>query len=279
MDLLVQIVVWLNAVGNALGSVVLAPIGLLPGWLSATLVAVGSGFLFLLAFKYTSNQRAIKAVRNDIKVHLLALKLFKESPWVTLRAQGRVLWGALRSLALAVVPLLVMAVPVCLLLGQLALWYQARPLRVGEEAVITMKLNGAQPSWPVVRLRPTDALEVTIGPVRVLSKRELCWNVKARQPGYHTLVFEVGGQAVEKEVVIGEGFMRVSTLRPGWEWPDVLFHPAEPPFPPDSPVHSIAIEYPDRSSWTSGTDWWLVYWVVVSMIAALCFSPWLKVKI
>ena len=32
MDVLAQVVVWLNAVSNALGSVLLAPIGLLPGW-------------------------------------------------------------------------------------------------------------------------------------------------------------------------------------------------------------------------------------------------------
>jgi hypothetical protein len=276
---LIQIVVWLNAVSNTLGGVLLAPLGLLPGWLSATLVAVGSGLLLLLGFKYTSNQSAIRAVRGDIKAHLLALKLFRESPRVMLRAQGRILWGAVRSASLAVVPLLLLAPPVCLLLGQVALWYQARPLRVGEEAVLVVKLNGGQSTWPVVRLRPTDALQVTAGPVRVLSKRELCWNLKARRPGYHRLVLKVDGQAVEKEVAIGEGFMRVSTLRPGWQWREVLLHPAEPPFTADSTVHSIAIEYPNRSSWTSGTDAWLVYWVVVSMVAALCFSPWLKVKI
>jgi hypothetical protein len=279
MDVLAQVVVWLNAVSNALGRIVLAPIGLLPGWLSATLVAAGSGLLLLFAFKVTSNQRAIKAVRSDIKAHLLALKLFKESPWVTLRAQGRILWGALQSLALAVVPLLLMAVPVCLLLGQLALWYQVRPLRVGEQAVLIVKLNGAESSWPLVRLRPADALEVTMGPVRVLSKREVCWNVKACQPGYHRVVLEVDGRAVDKEVAIGDGFMRVSTLRPAWQWSDVLLHPAEPPLAPDSPVHSIAIEYPNHASWTNGTDSWLIYWFVVSMVAALCFSRWLNVKI
>ena len=61
-DALTLIVVGLNAIGNALGSVLLAPLALLPGWLSATLVAAGSGLLLLLAFKYTSNQRAIRAV-------------------------------------------------------------------------------------------------------------------------------------------------------------------------------------------------------------------------
>jgi len=36
--------------------------------------------------------------------------------------------------------MLVMIVPMSLLLGQLSLWYQSRPLRVGEEAVVTCSL-------------------------------------------------------------------------------------------------------------------------------------------
>src|SRR5207302_273278 len=152
--------------------------GVLPGWLSATIVAAATGVLLLVVFKHTSNQRAIKRVRDDINAHLLALKLFKDSTSVTLRAQGRILVGALRLFVLAVVPMLIMAVPVCLILGQLALWYQARPLRVGEDAVITVKLNGgAASSRPDVRLRPSSAVEVTTGPIRVLSKREVCWDV------------------------------------------------------------------------------------------------------
>ena len=81
-DGLTYIVVWLNALANALGRL-LAPIGQLPGWLSATLVAAATGVLLLLVYKYTSHQRAIKAVRNDIKANLLAVKLFKDSAWVT----------------------------------------------------------------------------------------------------------------------------------------------------------------------------------------------------
>ena len=53
--------------------------------------------------------------------------------------------------------------------------------------------------------------------------------------------------------------MRVSEERPGWSWWDILLQPAEPPFGPDSPVRSIRIAYPDRDSWTAGTDWWPAY--------------------
>ena len=142
MDAVARVLSWLNLVANALGRVFLGFIAVMPGWLSATVAAVVTGLLCLVAFKYTSNQRRIKRVRDDINAHLLALKLFKDNMAVTFRAQGRLLVGAGRLFVLALVPMLVMALPVTLLLGQLGLWYEARPLRVGEESVITLGLAG-----------------------------------------------------------------------------------------------------------------------------------------
>ena len=149
---LAQLVVWLNGLANAMAAILLAPIRVLPGWLSATMVAVATGVLMLVIFKYTSNQRAIKRTRSDIKANLLALSLFKDNVWISLRAQASVLAGAFRLLILAVVPMLVMLIPMCLLLSQLALWYQARPLHVGEEALLTLRLKETPESnWPTVR--------------------------------------------------------------------------------------------------------------------------------
>jgi hypothetical protein len=277
---LAQTAAWLNSAANGLGRWLLAPAGIMPGWLSATAAAAVTGVLLLAVFKYTSNQRAILRVRNDINAHLLALKLFKDSARVSLKAQGRILLGAFRLFVLAVVPMLVMAVPVTLLLGQLALWYQARPLRVGEDAVIALKLNGdAATAWPPVSLEPNDAVAVEVGPVRVRSQRTVCWNVKAREGGSHQLVFQVGGQPVAKELAVGDGFMRVSQQRPGWDWSEILLNPWEEPFRPDASVHSIEINYPRRSSWTSGTDSWVIYWFVVSMVAALGFRRVMNVNV
>ena len=280
MDALAHVVVWLNAVANAVGGLVLAPIAVLPGWLSATIVSVATGLLLLVIFKYTSHQRAIKRVRDDIKANLLSLKLFKDSTSVTFLAQGRVFVGAFRLMVLAIVPMAVMLVPVCLFLGQLAPWYQNRPLQVGEEAVMTLKLNGdVEGPQPDVRLEPTTAVDVTIGPVRVLSKREVCWNIRARENGYHRVRFRAGGQAADKQLAVGDGWMRLSARRPAWRWSDILLYPCERPFGPGSLIQSIQIDYPGRESWTSGTDWWIVYWFAVSLVAALCFRRLLNVNI
>jgi hypothetical protein len=280
MAVLAQIVVWLNVVANALGKLLLTPISVLPGWLSATIVSVVTGVLLLAVFKYTSNQRAIKRVRNDIKANRYALALFKDSASVALRSQGRLLVGAFWLLVFALVPVLVMLVPVSLLLGQLSLWYQTRPLRVGEEAVVTLTLNShVDAPWPEVKLQSTGALSVTTGPLRALSKREICWKIQAQENGYHQLVLQVNGERAEKELAVGDGFMRVSKLRPGWSWLDALENPWEEPFGPRSTVQSIDIDYPERASWASGTDWWMLYWFVVSMVGALCFRPLLNVNI
>ena len=73
--------------------------------------------------------------------------------------------------------------------------------------------------------------------------------------------------------------MRLSPKRPGADFADILLYPLEKPFTSDSPVHSISINYPERNSRIYGTDWWIVYFFVVSMIFAFMFKPLLKVRI
>jgi uncharacterized membrane protein (DUF106 family) len=280
MNFFAQLITWINAPVNALGRFLLEPIGVLPGWLSNTIISAFTGLLLLIIFKYTSNQRAIGRVRDDIKADMLALKLFKDSLLVTLQSQARLFKGALLLLLHSLQPMLVMIVPVILLLGQLALWYQHRPLRIGEEVVVTMQFSGEIDSaLPKVEIDPAPASEVVLGPVRVFSGRRIYWKIRACENGLHSITFRVNEQPIEKQLAIGNGFMRVSVERPGWNWPDILRHPLEKPFSPDSLVRSISIDYPPRLSRTSGTDWWLIYFFIASMVFAMVFKPFLKVRI
>jgi hypothetical protein len=275
-----QIISWLNVLTNAFGRFFLAPIAVLPGWLSNTIISAVTGVCLLVIFKYTSNQRAIGKVRDDIKANLLALKLFKDSISVTLHAETRVFKGAFLLLFHAIPPMLVMILPVSLLLAQMSLWYQSRPLLPGEAAVMTVKLNdNVEKNWPTVNIEPSPAAEVTVGPVRILSRRQMCWEIKALKDGKHRITLNVNRRQIVKELVIGDGFMRVSSTRPAWNWANILMHPAEEPFSPDSVVQSVTIDYPERLSKTSGADWWLVYFFAASMLFALILRPFVKVRI
>ncbi len=263
-----------------IAGILLAPIAWLPGWLSATVIAAVTGVIMLLMFKYTSNQAAIKHTRSQIKANLLALSLFKEDLRVGLQVQVALLSGAARLLSLSLVPMLVMLVPMCLVLGQLALWFQARPLFVGEETVVTVQsAEDADQSLQQIQFDPGTAATVTVGPVRVPSKHMVCWNIQTAKAGLHELMFCVGDQQFKKELAVGDDYMMVSLERPASTLSDVLLHPREQPFAAASPVQSIAVTYPPRSSWTTGTDWWMVYWFAASMVVALLAKPLLNVNL
>jgi len=280
MGFLVQLVTWLNVVTNAIGGFFLVPVASFPGWLSITVISAILGVFLLVIFKYTSNQKAIGRVRDDIKANLLAVKLFKDSISVTFRSQARVFAGAFKLLFYAIVPMLVMIVPVCLILAQMGLWYHACPLQPGNESVIVkLKLNDNFGTLPQVTLESLPAAQTLIGPVRVFSKKEIFWKIKPIEDGYHTLIFHDGDRQYEKQLAVGEGFMRLSPIRPGPDFSDILLYPLEKPFAPDSVVHSISIEYPARYSRIFGIDSWIIYFFIASIVFAFIFKPFLKVRI
>lgn len=173
-----------------------------------------------------------------------------------------------------------MIVPVVLILAQMAAWYQFRPIKVKEKTLVILKLNGEKNNpIPKVILEHPEAVKVLIGGHPIPSKQEVWWEIQAYQEGEYQLVFNVAGEKFQKNLVVGAGLKRVSPLRPGQNWGDIILFPLEPPFAHDSPVQAISIEYPERDSKIYGSDWWMGYFFVVSIIFGLIFKPVFKVKI
>jgi hypothetical protein len=280
MAVLARLIAWLNAIGNILFGLLEKPITILPAWLSLTVISAGLGVLMLILFKHTSNQAAIGKVRDAIKAHLLAMKLFKDNIPVVLKSQVKILLSAFLLLVHSFRPMGVMIIPFSLLLGQLGLWYQSRPLSPGEQAVVTVQLaaSDADP-MPQVSLQPSAAASVLVGPVHVPAKRQVFWQIQANEAGEHLLTFQAAGEQVQKELAVGNGLMSVSITRPGLKVMDVILHPAEKPFDKASPIQSISIGYPDRPSKVTGTDFWIISLFVISMAVAFLVKPFLNVKI
>jgi uncharacterized membrane protein (DUF106 family) len=238
------------------------------------------GIFLLVVFKYTSNQKAIGKVRDGIKADMLAMKLFKDNVSVILLSQVRIMGSAIRLLFYSIRPLAVMVIPMLLLLSQMGLWYQARPLLPGEEAIVSMSLNDSTAQgWPEVNIETIAGAEVVAGPVRIQKNKEILWNIRALENGSSEITFNVNNVPIIKKLSIGEGYMPVSVTRPGWLLTDILLNPLEPPFDKQSLVRAIRIDYPDRISRVSGTDWWIIYFFICSTVFALIFKPLLKVRI
>jgi len=280
MNMIAQLIAWLNGGMNALFRGLRAPMQSLPAWLSLAFASILLGVVMLVLFKYTSPQAAIGRVRDQIKANLLAMKLFKDSVPAILKAQLRVFAAAFMLLVCSLPPVLVMILPFGLVLGQLGTWYQSRALEPGEEAVVVMQLSGsAGAPLPAVSLVPTDAAQTVVGPVRVPATQRVYWTLRAGAPGVHDLQFKVGEEQVAKQLAVGSGLMPVSMKRPSLNIKDGILYPAEKPFSKDSTVQSISIFYPDRVGLLTGSGNWVITLFVVSMLAALAVKPVFRVKL
>jgi hypothetical protein len=255
VDALVSLISGVNAATNAVGWLALSWLGFVPAEVSITIVSAVIGVLLLFLFKHTSNQKAIGRVRDAINADLLAIKLYKDSISVAFASQARLFVGSLKLLAYSIVPMLIMIVPVSLILAQMGLWYQARPFDIGDAIVVKLDLNRSFDNQTPIALESAPGVKTLVGPVRVYSKKEVYWKLKAVKGGEHRLAFRVGEGVYEKRLAVGDGLMRLSLRRPGADFFDVLLHPLEKPFSHGSAVSAITLFYPDSASIISGTNY------------------------
>jgi hypothetical protein len=237
------------------------------------------GVAALLVIRYCSNQTAVGLIKDRINANLLAIKLYKDELRVMFRALPRILWATAKLQAHMIPPLLVMIVPMVLVCAQMASRHEWRPLRVGERAVLAVVLNPDAPD-SALDITPRLPPEVTVDHfIRSTAVHQVNWYVQASAPGRYTLVFPVGDGEVTKELVVGDGFERVSPRRhTGGLW-DGLLYPTEKPIEADSMVQMIEITLPGLDNWFYGSMWWIIWFLVLSMVIALIFKPWLKVKL
>ncbi|MEE9296782.1 MAG: hypothetical protein V3W34_17700 [Phycisphaerae bacterium] len=267
---------FLNPMATSLADFTYLALDSMPVWLGLTVLSVLAGVVMLIVFRYTSNQAAIGKVKDDIKANLLALKLYNHDMRVTFQAQGRLFWCILRLQLHMLRPILVMLPPMLLLLGQMGVRYQYRPLHPGERTLIKMKLASTIANPEDVMLQPNPGLIVEAGPVP--GGGWVVWRVRGGAPGRYTLSFDVEGSIVEKELVVADGLERVSAVRPSHDWTAQILHPLEPRLPALSPARSIEILYPSRPSMIHGSNWWILTFFVVSMVAAVALKPVFRVR-
>lgn len=266
----------LNPICTAIGDAVYAPLAPLPVWFGLTLLSVIGGIVMLVAFRFASNQAGIGRAKDDIKANLLALKLFKDEIRVTFQSQWRIMGAILRLQRYVLTPVVLMTLPMLLGLAQMGIRHQWRPLVPGEQTIIRMSTTGEPSDLPPITLEPSKGINVEVGPIP--GDGELVWRIRATEPGRHVLSFSVGDRMIEKELVVGSGFERVSAVRCGSAWATQLLHPAEPCLPSDLPIIAIAIRYPSVDSIIRGANYWVIYLFVISMATALILKPLFKVR-
>src|SRR5258707_921288 len=136
-----SVVALLNAVLTFLFGLVHGAVKWLGPFWSLVVISALGGILLVWIFGKVSNQAAIQKTRNRLSAELIALRLFKDDLRVFFGIQFQVLVWTLKYLRHSLVPMLILMIPTIVILIQLNLHYGARPLRVGEDTLVKVKLR------------------------------------------------------------------------------------------------------------------------------------------
>lgn len=279
---MMAIVSVLNAVLTFLFGLVYHPLKWLGPFWSAVGISCVSGLFLVWVFGKVSNQTAIRRTRDRLSGELIGLRLFKDDLRVFFRIQGQVLLWTLRYLRHSLVPMLILMVPAMLILIQLNHRYGLRPLRVGEPAVVKVKLRdaGALARGTELKLTAPANLKIETDGVRIAELQEVCWRVRGVVPGRFDVTVSDGRDQVTKRAAVGGRLEGVSAVRTGEDWLSLLLYPGEPPIPSQSALASIEIHYPplDLQFLGKHVDW-LILFLVVSLVFGYACKGLLGVQI
>ena len=171
----------LNTIVTRLFDLLLWPFRTLDPLWGLLVVSMLAGVMMLWLFGKVSNQKTIRVVRDRIRGNLIAVRLFGDDLGLLFKLQGRILLQTANYLRYAIVPMLILLVPVAFVLAQLHLRYESRPLEAGKTTVLTAQLHEGASIRDGVALEAPDGIVVETPPVKAVAAREVSWRIRAEQ--------------------------------------------------------------------------------------------------
>jgi len=265
----------LNGAMTWLFDQVLSPLEYLGvGW-ALIFVSGVFGVVALIAFKHISSQRRIKAVKDRLKGHIIAIRIFQDDLRVVSTSVLKILGGNFKYLGLNFGPFIPLAIPFVFVIAQFVVRYAYAPVALTSDPMA--QLAGAG-TLLEVQLEPKSAslikdLKVSLPDgvvalsklVRIPGEGRAYQEIAATKSGVHEIKLALGNAATETKLFCaGDASLRVMQPRRvnnrDWyrltdpdHWPALW--PAEAGFASDSPFASVAIAYPERDlGWLPGGE-------------------------
>jgi len=254
-------------------SLLTSPLGLV------IILSVVIGLVMVVVFRYTSDQKAIHVAKDQLKAHLLAVRLYQDQLSVVVRAYGRILLGTGRYIRLAFMPLLIVIIPMTYMIVQLDWYLGYSPIVQAEPFLVNVK-PAAPDTLNDVSLQLPPELSINAPAVHVPADNEVVWRLVADKDGTYDVNIAAAGQTFAKKIVVSRDMSRISLSRrrgPYWER---LFSSSEPALPDASPIQAIAVTYPARNIEFAWVEWnWIVLFFVLSLVAGFIFKSVLGIEI
>ncbi len=237
------------------------------------------GVAAMLVFRYASNQRAMRRIKNRIHAHILEVRLFPDQLGVVSRAYARVVRYTFLYLVYTLQPLLILLLPMLIVLAQLNLRFSRLPLRPGDSFILKAKFTHPGTD-AAASLRLPLGLALTAPPLHIPILREVDWRIRANTEGSFWPAVMVAGNAFTKRVVVSSDLAALYVKRERRSWLNWFSAPGERTLPAATPLRAIEVNYARRAIHAGPfeIEWW-VFFLIVAFASGLVAKVILRVEL
>jgi hypothetical protein len=248
------------------------PVHALPPFWGIFFLSLLTSLFVLVVYRAVSNPKKVTATKDQIKAHILAIRLYRDFWRVIIVSFFKSLYYTGKYFVLNLFPLLLVLPLMFLLFVQMDIRYGMRPFRAGEDIAVKAGFNG-DISAVDAEMQPNALFRATMHPVYIKALKEIDWKLKAEAAGVTAIAIRVDGTTVSKNLIIGKNVTALSNKKMTASSAEHFIYPAEKLLAAPASLKYVHIEYPARSIGFLGLHThWLVYYFALTMIIALALK-------
>ncbi|MFT4539898.1 MAG: hypothetical protein ACI841_002139 [Planctomycetota bacterium] len=245
----------INGAFTAVFNLLLAPLEALGKEFALIMVSGIFGILALIIFKQISSQEGIRRTKDQIKAHMIEIRIYQDDLVLVSQAIGKVLLRNFQYLAFNFGPILPLLVPFTFVAAQLVTRYAFEPVEVTAESAqlapgagLMLRVEfseGKEALASGLKVSYPDGVKAISPLVRVPQAGKAYQEFVATAAGTHTITLELAdGTKHEKTLVAGDTEARLMQPSRVQGILSASLWPAEGTLASDGPFSLIAFEYP-----------------------------------
>lgn len=274
---------------NDLFGLLLIGHGLLGRYLFIVCIGLISALIFLLIFKWTSNQIKIRRYKKRALGHVLQMRIYQDRLGMILASIVQIAKYNLLYVKQNLVPLLFVFPPLVVMTAVVNNHSGYQSLAEGQSFILDAQIDpvaaDGQRLLDQLVCRACDGVALQSGPVRIPGESRAYWRAKvvadSTQPARVVqLGFPHTNEWQAKALAVGPSLTRFDPSLIKWSWQKGFFVHAEGFLPPEAKLSSINIRYQraDYPFFFWDVDALVLYFIWV-LVFALLFKGFFKVTL
>ncbi len=243
----------------------------LPPAAAILVISVAVSFVTTIVYKYTTNQKLLKEIKEDVKRMQAEARSSKE-PGRAAQLQKEMMKRSMQQFSSSTKSMLITLVPLFLLFGWMSANLAYEPIKPGEE--FTTTVHFAKPALPVVNnvtLSASDGLEILPDAMQEARGEAVTWRLNGEKEGSYKLTYALGNETYALTVLVTEKFMYENPLlakgkgiKKGSDVERITVN-----LKPLQPFGGFSL-----LGWQPG---WLASYIIFSLAASMLARKWLRV--